>query len=123
MAADPVAGMQNTLPSTAGCGLPSVRSPAGLPFSLMHSARGCATQQLGQGAPGHRVVALVSSVVQTWLWREPPLQTSSPPKPKAPAAPNVELPCPGQKRPVADVIESPEVLSGFRGTAKGDRRV
>src|SRR5262249_13508682 len=38
MAADPVAGMQNTEPSTAGCWLPSVRSPAGLPFSWMHSA-------------------------------------------------------------------------------------
>src|SRR5262249_4149486 len=93
MAAEPVAGMQNTEPSTAGCGLPSVRSPAGLPFSLMHSARGP--------------------------------DVAGPPKPKAPGKPNGRPAAarPGQKLPSAAVFEAPEVLSGFRFTANGARRV
>jgi len=54
-----VAGMQKTVASTAACGMPSVRLPAGEPVSLMHRVAGLpkapACVWLGQKAP----VALV----------------------------------------------------------------
>src|SRR5690242_19166235 len=37
----PVAGRQNTDPSTAGCGRPSLRSPGGEPRSTMRCVPGC----------------------------------------------------------------------------------